>query len=76
MGERFLQVEAALRRDLLNLRAQKIVVPGKLRIVRGRRRDVLEPAFDRHQQPLRRADLEVMESDIDLDFERLKNDSR
>ena len=76
MCQRFLEIVAARRCELFDLLPNEVVIPGKRRIVTIRRRDVIKPDLDGNQQTLRRADLEVVKSDVRHDFERIEEDSR
>src|SRR6185295_18732887 len=75
MRQRLLEIVAPGRGQLLDLGAQEVVIPGALWIVVGRGGEVVEPDLDCDQQTLRRADLELVESDIGLDGERFEQDS-
>src|SRR6476469_5680183 len=76
MGERFLEIVAAGSGKLGHLRTEEVVVPGFRRMVLGRRGEIVQPDLDIDQQPLRRPDLEIVEADIRLNLEALKDDSR
>ncbi len=72
MGQRLLQVVAALRRNLLDLGSQEIVIPGAGRIVVLRQRNILEPNFDRDQQSLRGAHFEIVKPNVYLHSQRFE----
>ena len=73
MRERLLEIVAPRRRPSPRSRvAHEIIVPGAAPDRRRRRSDIVEPDFDGDQQPLRRADLEIVETDVGLDLERIR----
>ena|SRR5438445_7782284 len=74
--QRFLQIVASRRGDFFHLGAEEIIVPRAVRIVVLRERDVVEPDFDRDQQPLRAADLEFVEADVGLHAQRIEQNAR
>src|SRR5215207_4777339 len=76
MCQRFLEIITAGSRELLDLLAQEVIIPCKRRVVPVCRGDVVEPDLDAHQQTLRRADLELVESDVRHHFKRIEGDSR
>ena len=75
MRKRLLEIVAASRGDLGNLRAEEIIIPSACRIVAGRRSEILEPDLDADKEALRRADLELVKADVSLDGERFEKDS-
>src|SRR5205085_849106 len=75
-GDGLLEVIASSGGDLDDLAAQEIVVPGKRGIVFGWAYEIVEPDLLCHKQPLRRADLKLMEANVHLHFERFEQDPR
>src|SRR4051812_12626414 len=76
MRERLLEIVSSVRRNLLDLRADEIVIPCTHRIVVGGHGRILEPNLDVDQQPLRIADLELMEADVGPHLERFEENTR
>src|SRR4051794_36379173 len=70
--QRLLKIVAPGECNFLHLRAEEIVVPCAGRIVIGRHIRVIEPDFDRNQQALRRADFEVVKSNVSLHRQRIE----
>src|SRR5919112_1573061 len=73
--QRLLEIVAPARGELLDLGAKEVIVPRAGRIVVLRHLDILEPDLHADQQALRRADFEVVETDIRLYGERLQQDA-
>src|SRR5687767_9703909 len=71
---RLLEVEAAAGDESADLGAQEIIVPGAAGLVAGGEAALVDPDLDRHQQPLRVADLEVVEADVEVEPVILEHD--
>src|SRR3546814_15243269 len=60
--QRFLQVESAPVDQIDHGRTQKIIVPRPFHVVAVGKARLIEPDLDRHQPPLRIADLEIVKT--------------
>jgi hypothetical protein len=76
MSKRFLEIVSTRASQLGDLGTKEVVIPRFRRMILRRRRNIIQPDLDGDQEPLRRSNFELVETDVRLHRQPLEKDAR